>query len=77
MARARWIDVVVGMAIAAIGTILLPGALIFLTLAFLASLLGFTGIAAAAWVAAKVLFFVFLILVLVSAFFGGRRQSVP
>ena len=37
MAKARWIDVVIGMLMAIIGTILLPGALIFLTLAFLAA----------------------------------------
>jgi len=77
MAKARWIDVVIGMLMAIIGTILLPGALIFLTLAFLAALVGWTGIGSVAAGLAKILFFVCAVLFLVSLFYGGRRQVVP
>jgi uncharacterized membrane protein YtjA (UPF0391 family) len=56
---------------------MLRWALLFLIVAIIAAVFGFTGIALeAAWIA-KVLFVVFLILFLISLVFGGWRGSVP
>lgn len=50
-------------------------AVIFLVIALVAGLLGFTGIAAGAVEIAKVLFFVFIILFIASLVFGLRRRK--
>jgi uncharacterized membrane protein YtjA (UPF0391 family) len=55
-------------------------ALMFFVVALVAALFGFTGIATAAAGIAKILFFVFLVLFVVSLFmhlFGGRRGRPP
>jgi uncharacterized membrane protein YtjA (UPF0391 family) len=49
--------------------------LVFLVLALVAGLFGFNLIAGTAYTLAKVLFFVFLVLFVVSLFFG-RRNSI-
>ena len=52
-------------------------ALVFLVVALVAGLLGFTGIYVAAAGIAKILFFVFLVLFIVSLLFGGlNRRSL-
>jgi uncharacterized membrane protein YtjA (UPF0391 family) len=52
-------------------------ALLFLIVALLAALFGFTSVAGTAIAGAKVLFFVFLVLFVISAIIGyGRRGSV-
>ena len=50
-------------------------ALVFLVVALIAALFGFTSVAGTAYGAAQILFFVFLVLFLVSALvgWGGRR----
>jgi uncharacterized membrane protein YtjA (UPF0391 family) len=50
-------------------------ALVFLVIALLAALFGFTTVAGTAYGAAKILFFVFLVLFLVSALIGWGRPS--
>lgn len=50
-------------------------AVIFLVIALVAALLGFTGIAAGAVEIARVLFFVFLVLFVVSLVFGLMRRK--
>jgi uncharacterized membrane protein YtjA (UPF0391 family) len=50
-------------------------ALVFLVVALVAALFGFGGVATAAAGFAKILFFIFLILFLVSLVFGGLRRS--
>ena len=50
-------------------------AVIFLVIALVAALLGFTGIAASAVGIAKILFFVFLVLFAVSLIFGLMRRK--
>ena len=52
-------------------------ALTFLIIALIAAALGFGGIAGAATGIAKILFFVFIVLFLVSLVMGGVRQPVP
>lgn len=52
-------------------------ALTFLIVALIAAALGFGGIAGAATGIAKILFFVFIVLFLVSLVMGGVRQPVP
>lgn len=47
--------------------------LIFLLIALVAGVFGFTEVAGGSWLIAKVLFFMFLVLFVVSLFFGGRR----
>jgi uncharacterized membrane protein YtjA (UPF0391 family) len=49
--------------------------LVFLVLALIAGVFGFSTIAGTAYMLAKVLFFVFLVLFVVSLFFG-RRNSI-
>ena len=51
-------------------------AFVFLVIALVAGLLGFTGIYVAAAGIAKVLFFVFIVLFLVSLLAGGFRRPV-
>jgi uncharacterized membrane protein YtjA (UPF0391 family) len=53
-------------------SIMLYWALIFLVIAIVAGIFGFGGIAAAASGIAQVLFFIFLVLFIVSLFFGWR-----
>ena len=55
---------------------MLRWALLFLVVALISALFGFTDVAGTSMVAAKILFFVFLVLVLVSAIFGGIRRPV-
>jgi uncharacterized membrane protein YtjA (UPF0391 family) len=57
------------------GGIMLSWTITLLVIALIAALLGFTGIAGAAAGIAKILFAVFLILFVISLFFG-RRTSV-
>lgn len=57
------------------GTCMLNYAVIFLIIALVAGLLGFTGIAAGAVEIAKVLFFVFIILFIGSLVFGLIRRK--
>ena len=52
-------------------------ALMFLMIALVAALLGFTTVAGTAYGAAKILFAVFLILFVVSLLFGYRREPLP
>jgi uncharacterized membrane protein YtjA (UPF0391 family) len=49
--------------------------LAFLVVAIMAGVFGFTDLAGTAYVAAKILFFVFLVLFAVSLFFGRRATS--
>lgn len=49
-------------------------AVVFFVIALIAALFGFGGIAAGAVEIAKILFFVFLILAVVTFIFGGRRR---
>ncbi len=49
-------------------------AVVFFVIALIAAVFGFGGIAAGAVEIAKILFFVFLILAVVSFIFGGRRR---
>lgn len=57
------------------GAVVLRYSLVFLVIALVAALFGFTGIAAGAVEIAKILFFVFLVLFAVSLIYGlvGRR----
>jgi uncharacterized membrane protein YtjA (UPF0391 family) len=57
--------------------IMLYWTLVFLVIAMVAALFGFTGIYVAAAGIAKVLFFVFLVLLVVSLFAGGLRRGPP
>jgi uncharacterized membrane protein YtjA (UPF0391 family) len=51
---------------------------VFLIIALVAALFGFTGIYSAAAGIAQVLFFIFLVLFVISLFFGGRyRRPLP
>jgi uncharacterized membrane protein YtjA (UPF0391 family) len=52
---------------------MLTWSLMFLVIALIAGVLGFTAIAGTAYFAAKILFFVFLVLFVVSLLFGNRR----
>jgi uncharacterized membrane protein YtjA (UPF0391 family) len=49
-------------------------ALVFLVIALIAGLFGFIGVASYSWEGAKILFFVFLVLAVVSFLAGGSRQ---
>ena len=59
------------------GENMLSWAITFLVIAIIAAVLGFGGIAGTAAGIAKVLFFIFLILFVVSLFFGRGRGRVP
>ncbi len=52
-------------------------ALVFLVIALIAALFGFTGVYVAAAGIAKILFFVFLVLFVVSLLFGGLGRRPP
>ena len=54
---------------------MLSWAITFLIIALIAAVLGFGGIAGTAVGFAKILFFVFLVLFVVSLIFGGRKPS--
>ncbi len=54
---------------------MLSWAAVFLVIAIIAAVLGFGGIAASATWIAKVLFFLFLVLFLVSLVFHGTRRT--
>jgi uncharacterized membrane protein YtjA (UPF0391 family) len=54
---------------------MLRWALAFLVLALVAALFGFTNVAGTAIDAAKILFFVFLALLIISLFAGGLRST--
>ena len=54
---------------------MLSWAITFLVIALIAAVLGFGGIAGTAVGFAKILFFVFLVLFVVSLIFGGRKPS--
>ena len=57
---------------------MLRWALLFLIVALIAAVFGFTDVAGTAYWAAKVLFFVFLVLFIVSLVMGGAwRRDVP
>jgi uncharacterized membrane protein YtjA (UPF0391 family) len=56
---------------------MLHWAIVFLILALVAGLLGFTSIYVAAAGIAKILFFVFLVLFLISLVTGGVRRPLP
>ena len=51
---------------------MLRWALLFLIIALVAGVLGFTTVAGTAYVAAKILFFVFLVLFVISLFTGRK-----
>jgi len=55
---------------------MLHWSLIFLIVALVAALFGFTGIYVAAASIAKILFFVFLVLFVISLFAGGVRRPL-
>ena len=52
-------------------------AVIFLVIALIAGVLGFGGLAGAATEAAKIVFFVGLVLFVISLFFGRGRKGPP
>ena len=56
---------------------MLSWALTFLVIALIAAALGFGGVAGAATGIAKVLFFLFLVLFVVSLLVGGFRRPAP
>ncbi len=56
---------------------MLGWALTFLVVALIAGVLGFTSIAGAAMGVAKILFFVFLVLFVISLILGRRGSAVP
>ena len=53
---------------------MLRWAVVFLVVALIAALFGFTDVAGTSIVAAKILFFVFLVLFVVSLILGDRRS---
>ncbi len=55
---------------------MLSWALVFLVIAIIPAVLGFGGIAASAAAIAKILFFIFLFLFVISADMGVRRRGV-
>jgi uncharacterized membrane protein YtjA (UPF0391 family) len=54
---------------------MLRWALLFLVVALVAALFGFTTVAGTAYAAAKILFFVFLVLFVVALLLGNRSPS--
>jgi len=56
---------------------MLGWAITFLIIALIAAIFGFGGIAAASAGIAKILFFIFLVLFVVSLLFGWRGRGVP
>ncbi|WP_408734908.1 DUF1328 domain-containing protein [Acetobacter okinawensis] len=59
------------------GMALIRWIIVFLIFALLASLFGFSGAASGFSEIAKVLLFVFVVLLIISLFFGGRSRSGP
>jgi len=57
------------------GTQMLHYAIVFFVIALVAALFGFTGIAAGAVEIAKILFFIFLVLFVISLVFGLVRRQ--
>ena len=51
-------------------------AIVFLVIALVAAFFGFGGVAAYSWDGARILFFIFLVLAILS-FFGGWRRRPP
>ena len=49
-------------------------AVLFLVIALVAALFGFVGVASYSWEGAKILFFVFLVLAVLSFLMGGSRR---
>ena len=49
-------------------------AVLFLAIALIAGLFGFVGVASYSWGGAKILFFVFLVLAVLSFLVGGSRR---
>ncbi len=59
---------------------MLRWALVFLVVAIIAALLGFTGIAGNSMYIARILFYIFIVVFLVSLIYGlvtGKRPSLP
>jgi len=56
---------------------MLGWAVVFLIIALVAAVFGFGGIAAASVGVAKLLFFIFLVLFVISLIFGWRGRGVP
>jgi len=56
---------------------MLGWAVVFLIIALVAAVFGFGGIAAASVGIAKLLFFIFLVLFIISLIFGWRGRGVP
>jgi uncharacterized membrane protein YtjA (UPF0391 family) len=56
---------------------MLGWAVVFLIIALVAAVFGFGGIAVAAAGIAKLLFFIFLVLFIISLIFGWRGRGVP
>jgi uncharacterized membrane protein YtjA (UPF0391 family) len=56
---------------------MLHWALVFLIIAMIAALFGFSGVYVAAAGIAKILFFIFLVLFIVSLLGGGLRRGPP
>ena len=56
---------------------MLGWAVVFLIIALVAAIFGFGGIAAASAGIAKLLFFIFLVLFMISLIFGWRGKRVP
>ena len=54
---------------------MLSWALLFLVVALIAGLFGFTTVAGTAYAAAKILFFVFLVLFVIALLLGNRTPS--
>lgn len=52
-------------------------ALLFLVIAVIAGLLGFGGVANFSWEGARILFFIFLVLAVISLLGGVFRRPVP
>jgi len=50
-------------------------AVVFLVVALIAAFLGYGGVESLAWEGAKILFFIFLILAVLSFFVGGYRRG--
>jgi uncharacterized membrane protein YtjA (UPF0391 family) len=55
-------------------SIMLRLAVLFLVIALIAALFGFVGVASFSWEGAKILFFVFLVLAVLSFVVGGSRR---
>jgi uncharacterized membrane protein YtjA (UPF0391 family) len=58
-------------------TVMLYWSLVFLIVALVAGFFGFVGVAGTAYGIAKILFFIFLVLFIVSLLAGGLRRPLP